>query len=83
MDISYTDGRTVLNAVVQIWDDYSVERAGFYRAFWCDSADSSTGSPVIGYCSPGGTHRTIKAAVAHVLRRYPGTECYRNGRKLA
>ena len=82
-DISYSDGRTVRNAVIQIWDDLHNERAGYYRAFWCAGAEESCGSPVIGYCSPGGSHRTVRATVAEALRLYPGEAVYRNGRRLA
>lgn len=82
MDISYSNGTVVKNAVVQIWCDNHRERGGYYRAFWTDDKDSSTGSPVIGYCSPGGSHRTIRATVAEVRRMYPGTEVYRNGRAI-
>jgi hypothetical protein len=51
-DISYSDGSTVKAAVVVVWDDLGVERAGYFRAFWADSPDGTTGSPVIGYCTP-------------------------------
>ncbi len=68
--------------VIQIWDDLHNERPGFYRAFWCHDSEDSTGSPVVGYCSPGGTHRTIRAAIAEC--RYLGytDPVYRNGRLL-
>lgn len=80
-DISYSDGR-VVPSVVQIWEDRHTERAGYYRAFWCASPTADTGSPVIGYCSPGGSHRTIRACVAEVRRYHPGERCYRNGREV-
>ena len=83
MDISYSDGSTIKNVVIQIWDDWHTERAGFYRAFWCADKDGYTGSPVIGYCSPGGTYRTIRAAVAEALRLYPGEQVFRNGKRIA
>lgn len=35
-DISYSDGRTVKNCVVVVWEDLHEERSGFYRAFWAD-----------------------------------------------
>lgn len=69
-------------SVIQIWDDNHEERAGFYRAFWCRSADDTCGSPIVGYCSPGGSHRTVKACVADAARRYPHDDIYRNGRLL-
>ncbi len=77
--ISYSDGRTILCPVVQIWDDLHNERAGYFRAFWCESPDATTGSPVIGYCSAGGSHKTVRACVAEVLRYYDA-DIYRNGR---
>jgi hypothetical protein len=80
--ITYSDGSVVLAPVVQIWDDWNVERSGFYRAFWCASATAPSGSPVIGYCSAGGTHRTVRATVAEVRRLYPDAEIYRNGRQV-
>jgi hypothetical protein len=80
--IHYTNGTTVENPVVQIWYDMSAERPGFYRAYWCASPDAESGSPVVGYCSPGGSYRTIRATVADVLRRYPDAQCYRNGRRI-
>lgn len=81
-DIHYSDGRTVRNAVCVIWDDLHNERSGYYRAFWADSPTGTSGSPVIGYCSPGGTHRTIRAAAREVQRYYPGEIVYRNGRPV-
>jgi len=69
-------------SVIQIWDDLHTERAGFYRAFWCEDADNSIGSPVVGYCSPGGTHRTIRAAIAECRRHGHTAPIYRNGRLI-
>jgi hypothetical protein len=65
---------------IQIWDDLHNERSGFYRAFWTTTPDATTGSPVIGYCSPGGSHRTVRATAAEALRQYPNTPIYRNGK---
>lgn len=80
--ITYSDGRTV-PSVIAIWDDLHHERPGYYRAFWVAETDvTGNGSPVVGYCSPGGTFRTIRAAVADAKRRYPGTPVYRNGREV-
>jgi hypothetical protein len=80
--ISYSDGTVVENAVIQIWDDLHTERSGYYRAFWCASKDASAGSPVIGYCSPGGSRKTVKACAAEVRRMYPDAAIYRNGREV-
>ena len=80
--ISYSNGKVVLAPVVQVWDDLHQERAGYFRAFWCASPESDSGSPVIGYCSPGGSHRTIRATVREVRRMYPDAPIYRNGRPV-
>lgn len=79
-DISYSNGHTVKDAVVVIWEDDHNELPGYYRAYWSDSPDGTTGSPVIGYCSPGGSHKTISAVVLEVQRLHPGEVCYRNGK---
>lgn len=72
----------VKNSVVVVWEDNHNERSGFYRAFWAASPDATTGCPVIGYCSPGGSHRTIKAVAREVQRHYPGETVYRNGKAI-
>lgn len=82
MNINYSDGSVINNAIVQIWEDSHQERAGFFRAFWCDSPGATSGSPVIGYCSSGGSHRTIKACAAEVRRLYPGEKIYRHGKEI-
>lgn len=74
---------TLAPSVIQIWDDLHCERSGFFRAFWCSSADDSCGSPVVGYCSLGGSHRTIRAAIAECRRLGYGDPVYRNGRLLS
>lgn len=81
-ETSYSTGTTIKNSVVQIWNDLSNERSGMYRAYWCASPEAESGSPVVGYCSPGGSHSTIRAAVAETVRLHPGTPCYRNGKLL-
>lgn len=81
--ISYSDGRVIKSPVVQVWDDLHTERRGsWYRAFWTAGPDSDSGSPVIGYCSPGGSQRTIRACVAEVRRLYPDVKCFRNGKPV-
>ncbi len=67
--------------VIEIWDDMHNERPGFYRAFWV-APGATTGSPVIGYCSPGGSHRTIRATLAEVRRLGYTDPAFRNGRAL-
>jgi hypothetical protein len=66
--------------VIQIWDDLHNERSGYFRAFWCSDPEASIGCPVNGYCSPGGSHKTISAAVREVRRMYPHVLIYREGR---
>ena len=73
---------TVDNPVIQIWDDLHTERSGYYRAFWCAGPDATTGSTVIGYCSPGGSHPTVRATVAEVRKLHPDTKIYRNGKEV-
>lgn len=80
--ITYSDGSIVPNPVIQIWDDLHEERSGFFRAFWCASPEASSGSPVIGYCSPGGSHRKIKDVAWEAWSMYPDAKIYRNGREL-
>lgn len=80
--IHYTDGRSVPSVIV-IWEDLHNERAGYYRAFWCDSPAGTSGLPVVGYCEAGGSHRTIKGAAREAQRRHPGEPIYRNGRQIA
>lgn len=82
MDISYSDGRVVKNAVICIWDDLNNPRPGFYRAYWCATPDADTGSPVIGLTSAGGSHHTVKAAAREALKLHPGATCYRNGKPV-
>lgn len=74
--INYSDGRAVPSVVV-VWEDWNSERSGYFRAYWCSAPDGTSGSPVIGYCSAGGSHRTIKAVAAEVRRLYPGERVYR------
>lgn len=81
--IHYSDG-SARPSVVAIHEDNHTERSGYYRAYWSDELDGTgNGSPIIGYCSPRGSHRTIRACVAEVRRMYPAIEVYRNGRRLA
>lgn len=68
---------------IQIWDDMHNEQPGYFRAFACDSPHASIGSPVIGYCSPGGSHRTFSAVVAELRRLGIHDAVYRNGRLFA
>lgn len=79
-DISYSDD-TTKTCRLAIWDDLHNERSGYYRAYW-ESLDGETGSAVIGYCSPGGSHRTIRACLAEVRRMGYTDPAYRNGRLI-
>lgn len=80
--IHYSNGSTVPAAVPVVWEDLHNEHSGYFRAFWADGPEGTSGSPVIGYCSPGGSHRTIKAVAREVVRLYPGEVVYRNGRPV-
>ena len=55
-------------ARLEVWDDYSANGRA-YRLFWA-APDGRSGVPAVGYCSGGGTYRTIRAAVADGLRRF-------------
>lgn len=82
-EITYSDGSKVSSPVVCIWEDNHTEcRGNWFRAFWCASPDADTGSPVISYGNPGGSQRTIRAAVSEVRRLYPDARCYRNGKEV-
>lgn len=80
-EIHYSNGITVPSVIV-VWEDLNAERPGMKRAFWAASPDAESGSPVIGYASPGGSHRTVKACAAEAARLYPGETIYRNGRPV-
>jgi hypothetical protein len=80
--IHYSDGSVTESPVVQIWDALSTSRSGCYRAFWAASPEADSGSPVIGYCSPGGAQKTINAAAWEVWRLYPDAQIYRNGKPV-
>ena len=82
MKVYYSDNSVIENAVAVIWDDLHEEQSGFYRAFWANSPNGTSCSPVIGYCSSGGSHKTIKAVVAEFKKMYPSEHIYRNGKKL-
>ena len=72
MQIDLSNGKTY-TARLEVWDDMNFHGKGpAYRLFWA-SPDGRTGTPAIGYCSPGGTYRTIKAAIADGLRRFGET----------
>lgn len=82
-DISYSDGTVKRGCVVVVWDDLHEERDGFFRAFWADSPDSETGSPVFGYTDTiRGSYRTIREVVREVHKYYPGETVYRNGKAI-
>lgn len=68
--------------IIQIWNDNNAERDGFFRAFHCDAPDSTIGCPVVGYCSPGGSHRTIRAVIAECRKLGYTGPFYRNGREV-
>lgn len=70
-DIKLSNG-TEYPARLEVWDDLHNERAGYFRLYWA-SPDGRTGCPAIGYCSPDGTYRTIREAVADGVRRFGET----------
>lgn len=72
MNISLSNGETKVGACLEVWDDLHEERAGFYRLFWVVPGET-TGCPAIGYCSPGGSYRTIRAAIADGMHRFGET----------
>lgn len=78
MQVGYIAGTTC----VQIWDDLSSERLVAFRAFWTNGPGDTTGCPVVGYCSPGGSWPTIRQAAQEVRRLGYTDPIYRNGRLL-
>lgn len=58
--------------VLEVWPDLNNERPGFWRLYWRVPGESCA-VPAIGYCSPGGTYRTIREAVADGQRRFDET----------
>lgn len=57
---------------LEVWNDLHSERPVAYRLFWVVPGQT-TGCPAIGYCSPGGSYRTIKEAIADGERRFGET----------
>ena len=82
--VEYSNGHVVPAAVPVVWEDHHTERRGvWYRAFWADGPNGTSGSPVFGYCDViPGSHRTIKAVALEVRKYYPGETVYRNGRPV-
>lgn len=68
--------------VIIIEEDMHNEQPGYFRAFYASTPDASTCVTVIGYCSTGGSHRTIRATVAEVRRLGHTAKAYRNGKEL-
>ena len=83
MKLYISDGTVWENAVAVVWEDLNAERPGYFRAFWTDSPDGKVGCPVVGYCSKGGSHRTIRQVVAEFKRLHPAEPIFRNGKRLA
>lgn len=71
MNIQLSNGETKQNCRLEVWDDLSEPRTA-YRLFWV-VAGETCGTPAVGYCSPGGSYRTIKAAIADGERRFNET----------
>lgn len=63
-------------------EDWHCERAGFFRAFEASEPNADKVFPMVAYCSPGGSFRTIRQTVSDVRRRGfsgPIFRAYRNG----
>lgn len=71
MNISLSNGETKIGCRLEVWDDLH-EECRAYRLFWVVPGET-TGTPAVGYCSPGGVYRTIREAVADGLRRFNET----------
>ena len=72
--------------IIVIRPDLHNEQAGFFRAYQTASLDAPTCCTVIGYCSAGGSQRTMAACIRE-LRRLglrAGVKCYseQSGRLL-
>ena len=64
--------------VILIMEDWHSERSNCFRAYEADSTTAFLMFPLIGYCSPGGSYRTIRETLEHASKRVPsGTEIYR------
>lgn len=66
--------------IVIVYEDLSNESSrDHYRAHWTASLDSDSCVTVYGYCdsSRRGSHTTIAACVAEVLKDYPHAEVWR------
>ena len=81
--VSYTNGKVVDPAVIDIWEDLGSERPGMFRAFWVDGPNATSGSPVVGYCSPGGSHRTIREVIAECRKLGHTDPIYRKGKLIS
>ncbi len=68
MIIDLTDG-TSYKCELQVLDDLHNERPGMKRLFWMNPNDSC-GCPAVGYCSSGGSYRTVREAIADGVRRF-------------
>jgi len=80
MKISYSNGMTKDNQVAIVCEDLSVEKPGFYRAFWADSPDSNLCSPVFGLGSQVGSYRKIQDVVTEFKRLYPNEKIFYKGK---
>jgi len=69
--------------VIRIEEDYHNERPGYFRAYYANDLMAPFICTVIGYCSSGGSHKTIRATVAEVRRIDRTTPIYRNNRQIA
>ena len=72
MQTIHLSNGTQHEARLEVWNDLHAERAGMYRLFWVNPGES-TGTPAVGYCSPGGSYRTVREAIADGERRFGET----------
>lgn len=71
-DVRLSDGTTRRACRLEVWDDLASEAPRAYRLFWVVPGET-TGCPAVGLCEVGGSHRTIKAAIADGRRRFGET----------
>lgn len=69
--------------LIEIWDDFNNEHAGYFRAYEVQEVNAKSGFPLFGLTQGGHSFRTVRQAVADALHAVPGAHVYRNGRRLA
>lgn len=69
-------------SIIVIWDDLSVQRPGYKRAYYADGPASTVGVTVFGYASALGSHKTVKAVIDELKRYGHDGPYYRNGKRV-